>query len=284
MRCCPRCPTRDSAFPAPGERAGHVVRSSETGGQRDRARHREPGRWRLPAADATIAFSSAGEALRKLQWVSRDGLRTAAAGEPGPYFALSLSPSGRRVALQRREVTRTFSGADIWVLELATGVLSRVTSDQDFESDPSWSPDEKSLAFTARRQGTWQIPARRPDHRHRSTLRAGPAAGQPRRVDAGRTVPDFPHRWAHDPGGCGHRGPAAAGHRRRAGRHRGSSASVAGRALDCVQRERVGGDGRSTSPRSRDSRASASCRRKGACSPSGDVMAANCITWVSTAS
>ncbi len=109
------------------------------------------------AAADTIAFSPAGAVLRKLQWVLRDGRRTAAAGEPGPYGSLSLSPSGRRVALQRREVTGTSSGADIWVLEFATGVLSRVTSDQDFEGDPSWSPDEKSLAFSARRQGSWQI-------------------------------------------------------------------------------------------------------------------------------
>ena len=87
------------------------------------------------------------------------------------------------MALQRREVTGTSSGADIWVLELATGVLSRVTSyNQDFEGDPSWSPDEKSLAFSARRQGSFaESCARNPDHEAPSTLRDGPSAGQPRR-------------------------------------------------------------------------------------------------------
>jgi Tol biopolymer transport system component len=66
---------------------------------------------------------------------------------------MALSPSGRRVALQRGEAFTTVVGTDIWMIDLMTGVLSRITSDPGFEGDPSWSPDERSLAFTTRRTG-----------------------------------------------------------------------------------------------------------------------------------
>ena len=67
---------------------------------------------------------------------------------------MALSPSGRRLALQRGEAsTVTVGGTDIWMIDLTTGILSRLTSDPDFDGDPSWSPDERSMAFTTRRTG-----------------------------------------------------------------------------------------------------------------------------------
>jgi len=43
-------------------------------------------------------------------------------------------------------------GFDLWLLDLATGALSRLTSDAEFtfNDDPVWSPEERSLAFQSR--------------------------------------------------------------------------------------------------------------------------------------
>ena len=104
----------------------------------------------------TVVFRPAGVSITQLQWLARDGRRLAvvAAAGLGPYQQLDLSPSGKRVALQQGEVgTVVVGGADIWMIDLTTNVKSRVTSDPGFDGDPSWSPDERSLAFTTRRNG-----------------------------------------------------------------------------------------------------------------------------------
>ena len=101
----------------------------------------------------TLVFRPAGVSVSQLQWFARDGRRLRSVGVPGGYQQMALSPSGRRVALQRGEAFTTLVGTDIWMIDLMTGVLSRVTSDPGFEGDPSWSPDERSLAFTTRRTG-----------------------------------------------------------------------------------------------------------------------------------
>jgi Tol biopolymer transport system component len=38
---------------------------------------------------------------------------------------------------------------DRWDVDLASGIFSRLTTHAGLDSDPSWSPDERSLAFTA---------------------------------------------------------------------------------------------------------------------------------------
>jgi Tol biopolymer transport system component len=96
----------------------------------------------LRPADPTVA---------QLAWFGRDGGRLAAVGAPGPYEQLSLSPSGRSVAIQRQDAES--ANIDIWLLELATGVLSRLTLDPRAEVDPAWSPDERSIVFSAFRSG-----------------------------------------------------------------------------------------------------------------------------------
>jgi eukaryotic-like serine/threonine-protein kinase len=100
-----------------------------------------------------LAYRFDSEIMTQLWWYARDSRRLSAAGAPGPYRQIALSPSGRRVAMQRGESASQGTSADIWVMDLATGVLSRVTNDPAFDGDPSWSPDERSLAFTTTRTG-----------------------------------------------------------------------------------------------------------------------------------
>ena len=84
-------------------------------------------------------------------WFDRSGRPLGTVGEPGPYTQIALSPDERQAAVQRLDPRLQTS--DIWLLDLAQGVLSRFTSDPGNEADPVWSPDGRRLAFTARGEG-----------------------------------------------------------------------------------------------------------------------------------
>lgn len=59
--------------------------------------------------------------------------------ELGPGAAPALAPDGTRVAF--------VDGGDLWVLDRATGVRTRITSTPATEREPVWSPDGRRLAF-----------------------------------------------------------------------------------------------------------------------------------------
>ena len=60
------------------------------------------------------------------------------------------SSSRKRFAV---EITDAGGNDDIWLLELSTGILSRVTSDPHSEDTPIWSPDGRELVFCSNRGG-----------------------------------------------------------------------------------------------------------------------------------
>ena len=106
------------------------------------------------ASNGTIVYRSGGDATVQLSWFMRDGRRGGTVGAPGPYRQIVLSPSGRRVAIQQGNPGfYVESDGDLWLMDLATGVHSRLTNDPAFDADPSWSPDERSLVFTSTRLG-----------------------------------------------------------------------------------------------------------------------------------
>ncbi len=92
---------------------------------------------------------------KALVWVDRNGSSVATVGDPGLYEQINLSPDEKRVAIEvLDQETHSF---DIWVLELTTGIMSRLTFDPANDRDPVWSPNGQSVAFTSTRSSEGDI-------------------------------------------------------------------------------------------------------------------------------
>ena len=88
---------------------------------------------------------------RKLTWISRDGGRQDAA-PPGLYQSFRLAPDGREVALDAANGVE-----DLWRLEFARGVRTKLTLGGRRDVVPVWSPDGRHLAFMSNRTGVFQL-------------------------------------------------------------------------------------------------------------------------------
>jgi Tol biopolymer transport system component len=80
-----------------------------------------------------------------LTWFDRQGKVLGTIGDPEVYGELALSPDGTRVAAFRRDSI----GEDLWLVDLARGSSTRLTTDSVNESYPVWSPDGRQIAFGA---------------------------------------------------------------------------------------------------------------------------------------
>jgi len=112
----------------------------------------------VEATVAAFSASSAGPVVyrvgsedvsRQLTWFDRSGNEIERIGDPdgANLWMWSMSPDGRRLA-----VNRTVGGNfDIWLLEVARGILTKFTVDSSFDWSAVWSPDGKRIAY--RRDG-----------------------------------------------------------------------------------------------------------------------------------
>jgi dipeptidyl aminopeptidase/acylaminoacyl peptidase len=80
-----------------------------------------------------------------LAWFDRTGKQLAQIGPRGEYGTFQLSPDGKNIAFER--------GGDIWVLDIQTGVTSRLTTHPARDAYPVWSPDGKTIVFGSNRNG-----------------------------------------------------------------------------------------------------------------------------------
>ncbi len=90
-------------------------------------------------------ISSSTNPIRKLAWYTRQGQRIAEIGDPGWFRSMALSPDERRVAVDRQVSPTDYTAWDVWIIELATGIFSRLTLGPDFRS-PVWAPDSRRIA------------------------------------------------------------------------------------------------------------------------------------------
>jgi len=84
----------------------------------------------------------------------RSGERRQVSARAGVNGAPEWSPDGRKLAL-------TLGGGggnpDIYILDLASQELTRLTDDPAIDTEPVWAPDGHSLYFTSDRAGSAQI-------------------------------------------------------------------------------------------------------------------------------
>lgn len=118
---------------------------------------------------AYVSFEK-GVSSVNVQRVRTGELRTVSA-RSGVNGAPTYSPDGKQLALT---LGGSAGNLDIYVLDLATQKLTRITEDPAIDTQPAWSPDGKTLYFLSDRGGAPQIYA--------AEARSG---ARPRRVSFG---------------------------------------------------------------------------------------------------
>ena len=98
--------------------------------------------------NGVIAYQTAAPPSR-LEWVSYDGREAGPFGDPLSGRGIRISPDGSRVAIAVRD--DHVGSSDIWVVEHASGVRTRLHSDAADEVRPVWSPDGASVVYRSDR-------------------------------------------------------------------------------------------------------------------------------------
>ncbi len=103
----------------------------------------------------TLVFFAGAVGQSELVWVDRAGRRIGEAGPSGIFNSLSLSPDAKRVVYDQAEPrNRTL---DLWLLDFARGVPSRLTFHPSHDMFPLWSPDGTRIAFSSLREPPVQL-------------------------------------------------------------------------------------------------------------------------------
>jgi eukaryotic-like serine/threonine-protein kinase len=103
------------------------------------------------AADGTDLVLEMASAGASLSWFDRDGKSLGSLGAPGYYTAPRISPNGSRVVFARSD--GKVGNFDIWYMETARGIATRLTLSPANDWFPIWSPDGRGIAFSSDRGG-----------------------------------------------------------------------------------------------------------------------------------
>lgn len=105
--------------------------------------------------NGVLVYGSSAANRVQLAWHNRDGTRQASIGEPDLYTDFTLSPDEKRLAVGR--IDPGTGKSDLWILELATGILSQLTSDSSIAGAAWWSPDGRELVYNSDRKGKFDL-------------------------------------------------------------------------------------------------------------------------------
>jgi Tol biopolymer transport system component len=108
------------------------------------------------SANGALAYTTGEvEGESELELLDAGGRRIATLSEPSNYRHAVISPDASRVAVTAFD---TGSGiGDIWVIDVSRNVKSRFTFGPESDQSPVWTPDSRSIIYTARQGETSTI-------------------------------------------------------------------------------------------------------------------------------
>ncbi|HUJ22100.1 MAG TPA: protein kinase [Bryobacteraceae bacterium] len=127
--------------------------------------------------NGVLAYREATSSVVQLGWYNRDGKRLSTAGDPGEYLQIALSADEKRLTVEGPGLS------DLWLLDLASGIRSRLTFKQ--ASDAVWSPDGRQLVFSSNRGGQFDL--------YRKVV-----GGAEEELLFGSAEPKYPEDWSRD--------------------------------------------------------------------------------------
>ena len=100
------------------------------------------------SGDGTLVYTTGGGGgRREMVWVDRQGGKEPLGVDPVAYWFARVSPDGRRIAGWNP------ADGDIWILDVETESLSRLTFDASVIGPGLWTPDGERIVFYSNKGG-----------------------------------------------------------------------------------------------------------------------------------
>ncbi len=98
-----------------------------------------------------LAYEGGGSELRQIVWTDKNGKSTGTVGDPGEIQNIQLSPDGKTLAESAQ--SGETGNVDIWLVDLARGVPTRLTFNPAADWGAIWSPDGGQIVYDSSRTG-----------------------------------------------------------------------------------------------------------------------------------
>ena len=103
------------------------------------------------SATGHVVYASRLDLTGELKWFDRSGVMLGTLVGPAEYLDFELSPDESAVAFS--QVDEDTGNSDVWTIDLARRVRTRLTTDVTNDASAVWSPDGREIVFRSNRLG-----------------------------------------------------------------------------------------------------------------------------------